>query len=116
MATCSQEIAYTSFSRPDSIVENGYKAKFVYNDDFDRVKMTVSLNNSVFLKRYYLGGCYEIDQRSGNNLEKLYLCGDYYDSPIAVIRANTNNKSIVYIFRDYMKYHPFISKHGKKNS
>ena len=102
MATCSQEIAYTSFSRPDSIVENGYKAKFVYNDDFDRVKMTVSLNNSVFLKRYYLGGCYEIDQRSGNNLEKLYLCGDYYDSPIAVIRANTNNKSIVYIFRDYM--------------
>ena len=101
MATCSQEIAYTSFSRPDSIVENGYKAKFVYNDDFDRVRMTVSLNDSVFLKRYYLGGCYEIDRRSGNIMEKLYLCGDYYDSPVAFVK-NNGTRQIVHILRDYM--------------
>ena len=96
-----QHISYFSFGRPKSIEENGYAATFTYNGDCDRVKMLLSHNDTVTLARYYLGGCYEIDETSSSVKEKLYLCGGYYDAVAAYVKEDT--KAGVYnILRDYL--------------
>ena len=97
----TQEISYTSFSRPQSIREGGYTASFTYNGDYDRVRMTVRNGGQRVLDRHYLGGCYELDVRDSLTLEKLYLFGDYYDAPAVYVRENGEEK-IQYILRDYL--------------
>lgn len=99
----TQEIAYTSFSRPDSISENGVKASFTYNGFSDRVRMHVARGNSLILDRYYLGECYERDVRDSSPLEKIYLFGDYYDAPMVYVYAEQDGEGALYhILRDYL--------------
>lgn len=97
----TQEISYTSFSRPDSISENGVKASFTYNGFSDRVKMHVARGNSHILDRYYLGGCYERDVWNSYSLEKIYLFGDYYDAPVVFVAQGDEN-GLYHILRDYL--------------
>ena len=97
----TQEISYTSFSRPQQIKEGEYTASFTYNGDYDRVRMTVEKGGKRVLDRHYLGGCYELDTRGARTLEKLYLFGDYYDAPAVYIRENGEEK-VHYILRDYL--------------
>jgi RHS repeat-associated protein len=55
------------------------------------------------MKRYYMGGCYELDQQAnGNYKEKLYLGGDYYSAPAVYVRENGGSWNIYYICRDYL--------------
>lgn len=98
-----QNVSYTSFSRPNSINENGYVASFTYNGEYNRVKMNLTKNGSRELTRYYLGNCYEIDETaSSSKMEKLYLAGNYYTSPVVYVRENSGSWQLYYISRDYL--------------
>lgn len=80
----TQEVFYTKALRPDSLHEGAFEAKFVYNGHLDKVKMTVTQGQGrSYLRKYYLGGCYELEESSsGPARERLYLGGDYYDAPV----------------------------------
>ena len=95
-----QQIAYTSFYRPSCISQNGYEATFVYNEAGERVKMTVTHNDSIIYTKYYLGGNYEyiVTPISANG--RLYMGGDYYHAHY-VIQYGTDNAGY-YILRDHL--------------
>lgn len=97
----TQNISYYSFDRPSTITDNGYTANFVYNGHFDRVKMQLLHNSTPTLTRYYLGDCYELDVKPSGTTEKLYLNGNYYDSPVVLVKQGS---SITYynILRDHL--------------
>lgn len=96
-----QDITYTSFMRPDSIVENGYQATFSYNAENQRVKMQIKKDGNDYLTRYYLGNMYELDNKVGEIKEKLYLGGSYYDA-YAVYVKQGGVWQLNYICRDYL--------------
>jgi RHS repeat-associated protein len=99
----SQSVTYTSFKRPSYVYENGYAANFTYNGNEERVKMDVKKNGVKELTRYYLSGCYEIDDRAISVLkEKLYLGGDYYSAPAVYVKEGSGNWQLYYICRDYL--------------
>lgn len=97
----SQEVNYSSFSRPLSISEGAYTADFAYNADSDRVMMTVSKNGEHLLTRHYLGECYEYEKSLSAVTERLYLLGDYYSSPVVLVR-----KKITAAIRDSLVTFP----------
>ncbi len=97
----TQEISYTSFSRPQLIEEGEYSASFTYNGDYDRVRMSVRKGEGRVLDRHYLGGCYELDVTDSGNREKLYLFGDYYDAPLVYVMQN-GESGLHHILRDYL--------------
>ena len=90
--TVGQDAIYTSFNRLSSIEENDMKAQFVYNGDYDRVKMEVSRNGGVASSHYYIGDCYELQQTGSGSIERLYLAGDYYDSPMVYVKEGSSWK------------------------
>lgn len=98
----NQTITYNSFKRPNTIVEGDYNSSFVYNDDGSRVKMELKKNNTIELRRYYLGSQYELDEGIGGTKEKLYLGGDYYSAAAVYVKENSGNWQIYYICRDYL--------------
>ncbi|MCM1079019.1 MAG: RHS repeat-associated core domain-containing protein [Bacteroidales bacterium] len=95
----SQYVTYTSFQRPSIIEENHVKAYITYNSSYDRVKMTVYDHGANLLTRHYLGGCYELDETPFSATEKLYLCGDYYDAPVVLVKDETS-EGVYQIVRD----------------
>ena len=108
--TAPQDITYTSFHRPDSIVQGNCTSTFVYNDDGQRMLMSTykTIGNHVNTSaKYYLGNCYE---ESGFTHD-LYLFGSYYDAPV-VLRKETRfdvysmqyitEEKLYYILRDYL--------------
>jgi len=97
----NQDISYTSFGRPKTISEDIYSADFVYNGDYDRMRMRLYKNGMEFLTRYYLGDCYELDKTESSTKEKLYLFGGYYDSPVVLIKEGSSSE-LFYIIRDYL--------------
>lgn len=90
--TVGQDATYTSFNRLSNIEENDMKAQFVYNGDYDRVKMEVSRNGGVASSHYYIGDCYELQQTGSGSIERLYLAGDYYDSPMVYVKEGSSWK------------------------
>lgn len=94
-----QDITYTQFYRPNTITQGRYSAEFVYNGDYDRVKMAVTDNGNACLTRYYLGGCYEMDITPSGTKEKLYLNGDYYDATSVIIKEGSAS-TLYNIIRD----------------
>ncbi|MDR2384657.1 MAG: hypothetical protein LBD80_03190 [Tannerella sp.] len=55
------------------------------------------------LTRYYLSGCYEIDDPAvGNSKEKLYLGGDYYTAAAVYVKSGLGSWQLYYICRDYL--------------
>lgn len=97
--TASQDASYTSFNRLSTIEENGIKAQIVYNGDYDRVKMKVSRKGRVASTHYYMGDCYELQQTGSASVERLYLAGDYYDSPMVFVKEGSSLK-LCNILRD----------------
>ena len=96
-----QDITYTCFRRPATLVEGGRSAAFTYNGSDERVKMYVADGTSSVLTRYYLGGRYELDVTLGNTREKLYLGGDAYSAPMVYVRDNNSDWVLYDIVRDY---------------
>lgn len=97
----NQEVSYTSFGRPSVISENGYKAKFYYNGDDDRSLMEVLSDDNILQTTNYLGGCYEVQETPSSTTERLYLAGDYYSSPVVLVKT-AGISTLVYIIRDYL--------------
>ena len=104
----TQDIAYTSFSRPEKISEGDLTASFTYNAFSERVKMEIKRGNSIVQSRYYSGDCYEYiyDADKGYYREKLYLFGNYYDAPIVFVKGDDDDGDVqedyYYILRDYL--------------
>ena len=98
----TQEIFYTKALRPDSIHEGAFDAKFVYNGNLDKVKMTVTQDKGrSYLRKYYLGGCYELEESSsGPARERVYVGGNYYDAPVML--EKTGPLTQYYSLRDYL--------------
>ena len=97
----TQYVSYYSFDRPSMISDNGYSATFTYNGNYDRVKMEMLHNSQNTLTRYYLGGCYELDEKPTGNMEKLYLLGGYYDSPLVLVKQNGSTNYYM-VLRDHL--------------
>ena len=99
----SQQVSYTSFSRPSVLTEGGRSATFTYNADHDRVKMQVADSTGTILSRYYIGGRYELDIAGSSTKERLYLGGDAYSAPMVYIRTGGSGGWTAYnIGRDYL--------------
>lgn len=98
-----QHVIYSSFSRPLSIEEGNAAVRFTYNGDFDRVKMESFVDGKSTMSKYYLGGCYELEDKGFSIRELLYLNGDYYDSPAVFIRNKYNLQSY-----DTIVGHPIV--------
>ena len=99
--TIGQNITYNSFKRPNTISENGYVATFTYNGEYEKVKMNITKNNSRELTRYYLSNCYELDETNSSTKEKLYLFGNYYNSPVVLVKEGSESKCYN-VIRDYL--------------
>ena len=93
-----QQITYTSFQRPDSIMENGYTAFFNYDAEGERTSMTLKKGSDYISTKYYVSAKYESDD---NYVERLYLGGDAYDAPAVCINYY-GDSFIYYIARDYL--------------
>ena len=93
-----QQITYTSFQRPDSIMENGYTAFFNYDAEGERTSMTLKKGSAYILTKYYVGAKYESDHFL---IERIYLGGDAYDAPAVCINYY-GDSFIYYIARDYL--------------
>ncbi len=73
----TQQITYTPYLKTESISElNGYVVDFVYNQDFDRVKSTLTLNGMPIESKIYLGD-YELrkDLQTGVVQKIHYISG-----------------------------------------
>lgn len=97
----SQQVTYTSFERPASIIESNYTALFSYNGSGERVKMNITRNNKTEILRYYLNGSYEADHTPEGDTERLYMGGDAYSAPAVLIKKN-GSWNLYYICRDYL--------------
>lgn len=97
-----QTISYTCHSRPSRLNEGGRSASFTYNGSNDRVKMYVADGASAVLTRYYIGKQYEIDLTEGKTVERLYLNGDAYSSPMVLVKDGTAGWIPYNIGRDYL--------------
>lgn len=97
----SQQVTYTSFERPVSIIESNYTALFSYNGSGERVKMNITRNNKTEILRYYLNGSYEADHTPEGDTERLYMGGDAYSAPAVLIKKN-GSWNLYYICRDYL--------------
>lgn len=67
----------------------------------ERVRMVVSDKNTNLFSRYYLGGCYELNESAQGVKESLYLSGGYYDAPAVCIKSGSVSQ-VFYILRDYL--------------
>lgn len=97
----NQDIKYTTFMRPLTIVENGYTATFSYDADFNRKKMMLVKNGVTELTRYYIDGGYEIDIKNNKETERLYLGGDAYSAPVVFVKEAGKGR-YYRIYRDYL--------------
>lgn len=97
-----QNVTYTCYSRPSIMTEGGRSAAFTYNGDGDRVKMNVSDGASSVLKRYYIGGQYEVDETPSGTAERLYLGGDAYSAPMVYVKEGSGSWTLYNIGRDYL--------------
>gem|GEM_PF-4643029 len=65
--------------------------------------MELTKNNAQELTRYYISDCYEIDDKTGNDVvQKLYLGGDFYTAPAVYVKENSGAWQLYYIVRDYL--------------
>lgn len=111
----TQRVGYTSFFRPSLISDDSSYILFKYNGQFDRVG-SMLYRGIKPIRKYYLGGCYELEKNGSLIEERLYLCGDYYRAPAVYIkpdleiewevlphRLQAENECKVYnILRDYL--------------
>ena len=97
-----QNVTYTCYSRPSIMTEGGRSAAFTYNGDGARVKMNVSDGASSVLKRYYIGGQYEVDETPSGTAERLYLGGDAYSAPMVYVKEGSGSWTLYNIGRDYL--------------
>ncbi len=103
----SQALTYNVLDRPETLSEGGRTAAFTYDEAGDRVKMAVTQGSAggsqALLTRYYIGGRYEVDVTpTGAIRQRLFLGGDAYSAPAALVKDSTQAWTLVAIGRDYL--------------
>jgi RHS repeat-associated protein len=96
-----QHITYTSFERPSVISENDYAALFTYDGSSNRKKMRLEYNGTAEFQHYYLGERYEGEFGTSVNKQILYIGGDAYSAPVALVNQG-NSWNFYYICRDHL--------------
>lgn len=103
----SQALTYNVLDRPETLSEGGRTAAFTYDEAGDRVKMAVTQGSAggsqALLTRYYIGGRYEVDVTPTDaTRQRLFLGGDVYSAPAALVKDSTQAWTLVAIGRDYL--------------
>ena len=81
------------------------ESAFTYNGSEDRVKMELKKSGVKELARYYLSGCYEIDDQSVGGLkEKLYLSGDFYTAAAVYVKQGSGKLTVALL----VCYAPYV--------
>ena len=102
LPTTTQQVSYTSFSRPKQITEGTYVADLVYEDNAQRAKMVMKNNGSTVYTRYYFaGGQYEMTVQGSTIKTILYLDGSSYNAAVA-LETNAGVSRLLYISRDHL--------------
>lgn len=96
-----QYVEYTTRQRPIHITNGEYTAGWTYNSSGSRTSMTVSKCEKEILKKFYIADCYEALFENGVVTERLYLGGDYYESPVVLQYKQDQNEKL-YLIRDYL--------------
>ena len=95
------KITYTGMGRVSTITEGNNTASFIYNHDNERACMIFDDTKNTLI-RYYLGDCLEIDDDFIAGVKtKLYLNGDYYESPVVLV-SDKSGDHLVYVLRDHL--------------
>ncbi|MDP3181100.1 MAG: RHS repeat-associated core domain-containing protein, partial [Bacteroidota bacterium] len=99
--SASQNATYTSFEKVNTLTEGVYSAAFIYNDDNQRAKMTVTQSGNTILTRWYIGNSYIKEVVGGVTKEYNFIGGDVYTAPVvAVIQSGTI--TYYYLLRDHL--------------
>lgn len=104
----NQRVKFTSFHRPNSIVDGDNSASFQYNHDGKRVKMQITRSEFLVrrrvteLTRYYLADQYERDSTSNGVAERLYLGGDYYKALGVMVKDENSHTYFYNILHDQL--------------
>ncbi|HRP34109.1 MAG TPA: RHS repeat-associated core domain-containing protein, partial [Agriterribacter sp.] len=109
----TQQVTYTSFSRPKQITEGTYAADFVYDENAQRARMVMKSNGSTVYTRYYFaGGQYEKTVQGSTVKTILYLDGSPYDASVA-LETNAGITRLLYIGRDHLGSITHLTDAGK---
>ncbi len=97
-----QDIAYTSFSQPSVISEDGYELTYLYGPTYNRNYSTLKHSGSVVGSRLYSGN-YEINyDASGNYTEQHYIYGN--NGLVAIIvKSSTGTLKEYYTYCDHLQ-------------
>lgn len=101
----SQNLTYTSFERPASIIEGTKTADFFYNAEGGRVKTYLTNGSNWYSSHFLINNEYEFwDGRDApGTKEILYIGGDAYSAPaVLIIPYMDNLPELYYICRDYL--------------
>ncbi len=102
LPTTTQQVSYTSFSRPKQITEGAYVADLVYEDNAQRAMMVMKNNGSTMYTRYYFAnGQYEKTIQGSTVKTILYLDGSPYNATVA-LETNAGVSRLLYISRDHI--------------
>jgi len=97
-----QNIWYNSFESVDSISENNYVARFLYNEANERARMRLKHYDDVVLTRWYAdGGSYMKETRGAVTKEYTYIGGDAYSAPVVAVKQG-ETITWYYLLRDYL--------------
>lgn len=95
----AQTIAYTPFSQPSTLTENGYELGYTYDADHQRMRGILKQNGNETNRRYYLGD-YEKDISNGITRHLHYV-----SSPaglIAIVVRENGNDTYYYTYTDHL--------------
>ena len=98
----TQNLTFTSFGRPRTMSQGAWKADFDYGESDERTIMHLrDVDSVIVMTRFYAqSGAYERDVTAGGSTtERLYLGGDAYDAPMALVKTSSGT-SLYVIGRD----------------
>ena len=106
--TANQTISFNSMNRPDTIGEGSTTAVLKYFEDGERSQMSVLKNSGCFIRNYFGNQFTTTDyttQSYEGQKQVLFLGGDAYTAPAALVREKENgtnvwSQSLYYIVRD----------------
>lgn len=100
--SASRSISYSTPSgRAYYILMDGKLTAFDYDEEGNHVRRRTGTGvNDVWSSLHYVGSRYEYDTVTGDG--RLWLDGDAYSAPAALVRSSSGTWSVRYIYRDYL--------------
>lgn len=107
----TQTISYTSFKRPEQIIQNNNSLTYTYNSAGHRAKAVAVENGSTTTTYTFGGGKYEKITGSSGTKERLYVGGSPYNAPLLVEKAG-GTTTHYYLHRDCLGSITAITNQG----